>query len=169
MKQDRRKKFKIQKFWSQYTSSYQLEVTMDQNTEFLNYIYQNSQMGIETINKLVDIVEDPDLSQELSNQLSEYQQINNEAVSRLHDEGQNVEGIGKMTEFAASMSIGMKTIANRSSKHISEMMIQGSTKGITEVVANLKKYTDADDRTISLGKQLLKTEQNNIDSLKHYL
>jgi hypothetical protein len=142
---------------------------MDHNTEFLNYIYQNSQMGIEAINQLNDIVEDPDLSQQLSNQLSEYQQINTEAVTRLHDAGENEEGIGKMTELAAHMSIGMKTMANRSPQHISEMMIQGSTKGITEVTANLKKYTDADERTISLGKQLLKTEQNNIESLKNYL
>jgi len=142
---------------------------MSQNTEFLNYIYQNSQMGIDTINQLNDIVEDPDFSHQLSNQLGEYQQINSEAISSLHSTGEEEQNIGKVAELSTYMSIGLKTMANRSPEHISEMMIEGSTKGVKEVTTKLKKYTEADDSTISLGQRLLKTEQNNIETLKHYL
>jgi len=142
---------------------------MSQNTEFLNYIYQNSQMGIDTINQLNDIVEDPDFSHQLSNQLEEYQQINSEAISSLHSTGEEEQSIGKVAELSTYMGIGLKTMANRSPEHISEMMIEGSTKGVKEVTTKLKKYTEADDSTISLGQRLLKTEQNNIETLKHYL
>lgn len=142
---------------------------MSQNTEFLNYIYQNSQMGIDTINQLNDIVEDPDFSRQLSTQLEEYQQINNEAISNLHNTGEEEQSLGKLSELSTYMSIGLKTMTNRSPQHISEMMINGSTKGVKEVTTNLKKYTEADDTTITLGQRLLKTEQNNIETLKHYL
>lgn len=142
---------------------------MSQNTEFLNYIYQNSQMGIDTINQLNGIVKDQEFSHHLSNQLQEYQNINSEAISRLHENGEHEQDIGKVAELSAYMSIGLKTIKDRSPEHISEMMIDGSTKGVVDVTRNLKKYTDAEEATIALGNRLLKTEQNNINDLKSYL
>lgn len=142
---------------------------MNQNTEFLNYIYQNSQMGIDTINQLTNIVEDPDFSEQLSDQLLEYQSINTDAVRKLQESGAAAKGLNKATELSAYMSIGIKTLADKSPEHISEMMIEGSTRGVMEVTKNLKKYEDADNSTISLANKLLKTEQHNIEQLKQYL
>ena len=42
---------------------------MNANVEFLNYIYQNSQMGVDTLEQLMDITEDEKLQAQLEKQL----------------------------------------------------------------------------------------------------
>lgn len=142
---------------------------MDQNTEFLNYIYQNSQMGVNTIKQLIKEVEDPAFKKGLSYQLEEYQIINEEASNQIQKIGQTEKGIPHTAEISTYLSILMKTLMNRSTEHISEMLIQGSTMGIIDVAKNLKKYPNAAEETKKLANKLLKTEQNNIDQLKNFL
>ncbi len=49
---------------------------MNQNAELLNFIYQNSQMGIEALEKLVSITMDREFNTCLQSQLNEYKLIN---------------------------------------------------------------------------------------------
>ena len=42
---------------------------MNANAEFLNYVYQNSQMGVDTLEQLLDITEDEKLQAYLKKQL----------------------------------------------------------------------------------------------------
>lgn len=142
---------------------------MDQNAEFLNYIFQNSQMGVTTIEQLVAKVEDQAFDTQLHSQLHEYQTINHEAAEQLHNSGHTEKDIPKMQEIGAYMSIAMKTLTDHSPSHISEMLMQGSTMGIIDVTKNLKKYPDAAPEIRELAEQLLKIEEHNIQSLKRYL
>lgn len=142
---------------------------MDSNTEFLEYIYQNSKMGIETINQLLDVVEDKEFAKHLHSQLHEYQEISKMAIEKLKQYGHEEKDIGAMQKITAYMTIGMKTLINKTPSHISEMMIQGSTMGIIEATKNINKYTDANSDVLSLANQLLKTEQNNVEQLKKFL
>ncbi len=45
---------------------------MNANAEFLNYVYQNSQMGVDTLEQLLDITEDEKLQAYLKKQLEGY-------------------------------------------------------------------------------------------------
>ncbi len=142
---------------------------MDQNAEFLNYISQNAQMGINTIEQLTPKVEDQAFGHQLKSQLCEYQVINGEAVEQLRQKGQVEKSVPKMQEAGAYMSIAMKTLTNHSPSHISEMMIQGSVMGIIDVTKNMRKYSGASAEAKELAERLLKTEESNIQSLKAYL
>ena len=142
---------------------------MEQNAEFLNYIYQNSQMGVNTIKQLIKEVDDPAFKKMLSSQLEEYKHINAEATNRIHENGKVEKGIPKIAEITTYLTIVMKTLTIRSPEHISEMLIQGSTMGIIDVSRNLKKYPEAAEETKILANKLLKTEQSNIDQLKNFL
>lgn len=142
---------------------------MDKNTEFLNYIYQNSQMGIKTLNQLIEIVEDNNFKNQLQTQLNEYTSINSVALQKLKELGHEEKGIGNMAKISAYMSISIKTLIDKSPCHISEMLIQGSTMGIIDATKNIQKYNDADNQILQIADKLLKTEQNNIEQLKHYL
>ncbi len=142
---------------------------IDQNTEFLNYIYQNSQMGITTTEQLSSKTEDINFKNQLNSQLKEYQSINHEAAEQLHNSSQIEKGIPKTQEVATYMSITMKTLTDHSPSHISEMMMQGSIMGIIDVTKNLKKYASAANEVKSLASKLLQTEESNIESLKSFL
>ena len=52
---------------------------MTQDMALLNFIYQNAEMGKETIPKLTKIVEDVNFRRVLEDQLTEYQEIFNKA------------------------------------------------------------------------------------------
>ncbi|WP_310603204.1 hypothetical protein [Anaerosporobacter sp.] len=143
---------------------------MDTNTELLNYIFQNSQMGIQTIGQLLDIVEEDSFKKQLESELKEYRLINQKARDILTDLGCDEKGITQMDKFKAYIMINMQTLTDKSASHISEMMITGSTMGIIEATKKIKEYVDtADKNIVGLMKDLLKFEEKNIESLKEYL
>ena len=45
---------------------------MSGDAELLNFIYQNSQMGVDTIRQLIGVVEDKDLKEHLKTQIQGY-------------------------------------------------------------------------------------------------
>lgn len=142
---------------------------MDTNTEFLNYIYQNSHMGIDTIKQLLEIVEDKQFSDTLQLQLKEYENINNIAKKKLNDLGHQEKDIGNMQKIGAYMSISIKTLMDKSPAHIAEMLIEGSTMGIVDATKHINEYDKANKDIIDIANQLLKTEQNNVEQLKKFL
>lgn len=142
---------------------------MDHNAEFLNYIYQNSQMGISAIELLTGKIENASFSNQLNTQLKEYKSIHQTAADKLRSLGNEEKDLPKLAELGATMSITAKTLTNHSPSHISEMMMQGSMMGIIDVTKNIKKYSNASQDVKDLADKLLKTEQQNIENLKQYL
>ena len=120
---------------------------MDANTEMLNYIYQNSQMGTDTIGQLVDIIEDDTFLDHMKEQLKEYQEIHTKAETLLHESGHEEKDVSAFAKISAYMSISMKTLTDKSNTHIAQMMMQGSTMGIVEAIRNIRKYENSQTQT----------------------
>ena len=57
------------------------------NAELLNFIYQNSQMGVDTITQLLDIAADETFKKHLHAQLKEYRSIHDKAAQMLETNG----------------------------------------------------------------------------------
>ncbi len=142
---------------------------MDTNTELLNYVYQNAQMGVDTIDQLNNIIEDKAMCDALRTQQQEYRAIHDEAEKRLTDMGHKPKGISGTSKAMTYMSIATNTLTNKSPSHIAEMMIQGSTMGIIDATKRIKQYAAAAPEHIALTDRLLKTEQNNVEQLKPFL
>ncbi len=142
---------------------------MSSNEELLNYIYQNSQMGTNTIEQLLGIVKDQDFKKQLDTQLKEYRDINDSAKNLLEKKGCNEKGVGALNEMTTYMMINIKTLTDKSTSHVAEMMIQGSTMGIIQATKNMKKFKGEDKEAVALMEKLLKTEENNFQQLKKYL
>jgi len=142
---------------------------MNGNAELLNFIYQNSQMGVQTIEKLLDIVEDSRFLKQLNSQLNEYTEISDTAKELLNKNNCDEKDVSGFEKLTAYLMINMKTMTDKSPSHIAEMMIQGSNMGIIDATRNIRKYADADNDILNLMKKLLKMEENNIQTLKEYL
>lgn len=144
---------------------------MNENQEMLNYIHQNAEMGQDSINKLLEIVdEDSEFKQLLQSQFNEYKIIFDESEKLLNDMNKDAKGINKLQKMETYMMINMKTMRDKSPDHISEMLMQGSTMGIVQIIRRIKKYDGIVDRQIiNLGKKLLETEQRNLDECKKFL
>lgn len=142
---------------------------MNGNGELLNFIYQNSQMGVDTINQLIDIVECEKLKKQLESQFNEYKAINGAAQKALNKNGYDEKGIGALDKIKTYLMINMQTLADKTPSHISEMLIIGSNMGVINAVKNLKKYKNAEPNIVSLMERLLKFEETNIQQLKAFL
>ena len=142
---------------------------MNGNTELLNYIYQNSQMGVNTINQLMDIVEDEKFKNHLESQFNEYKEIHSAAREMLNKNGYDEKGISKLDKVKTHLMIDMETLKDKSASHISEMLIIGSNMGVINAVKNIKKYKDAEQEIVDMMEKLLRFEENNIQQLKEFL
>lgn len=142
---------------------------MDANAEFLNYIYQNAKMGTETIGQLLDIAEEKDFKEVLGSQYREYEAIEKEAERLLKERDKEEKDISLYQKVSAYIMINVKTLTNKSASHIAEMMIQGSTMGIIDIIKNSRKYQEAEQPIRELGQRLLAFEENNVNECKKFI
>ena len=140
---------------------------MSADAEMLNFIYQNSQMGVETLNQLIPMIDNEAFKKRIEAQLKEYEQIHEEAKKLLNRHGYDEKGIGALEKIMAYLMIDMKTLMDKSSSHIAEMLIQGSNMGIIDAVKRINQYEkEAEKEVTALMKRLLKFEENNVERLK---
>ena len=142
---------------------------MDGNIELLNYIYQNSEMGKDTLTQLIKMTTDENFKNNLQSQLNEYNSIFNEADEKLKSNNKESKSIGTLTKVSTYISINFNTLINKTPSHMAEMLIQGSTMGIIDITKKIKEYKSQDQTILGLANKLLQFEQKNIDDLKNFL
>lgn len=135
----------------------------------LNFIRQNTQMGRQGILDVLPRVENNMFTNALNRQLREYERIYTEADTLLQEQGGQRENISVMSKISSQMMTTMKTMTNTSVSHIADMMIQGSTMGVTKIIQHQKDYDQSNPRIVALAEKLLKTEQRNIEEMKQFL
>lgn len=143
---------------------------MNANVEFLNYIYQNSQMGVDTLTQLSEYVKDEALQTQLEKQLDGYREFHKRAKEMLNKNGYDEKGLGTFEKMRTYLMVNWQTMSDDSVSHIAEMLIQGSNMGITEAVKKLNQYEKAVEKEIkNLMKELLNFEEENVEKLKMFL
>lgn len=138
---------------------------MNGNAELLNFIYQNSQMGVATINQF----ENKDFKQHLESQYREYDKFHRAAQEMVNEKGYDEKGVGAPSKVMTYLMINIQTLTNQTPSHISEMLITGSTMGVIDAIKKLKEYTDAEPKIRNLMEELKIMEEDNIQQLKKFL
>lgn len=142
---------------------------MNGNAELLNYAVQNSQMGIETIPRLLELVEDPDFRGHLEKQLKGYEEFKRRAGELLREQGCREKELSGMEKMKTDLMMNVQTLMDKSESHIAQMLIQGSTMGVTEALKKLHDYPDADRKVVELMEELRKFEEKSIEKCKGFL
>ncbi len=142
---------------------------MNDHIEFLNYIYQNAEMGIVGIDDIITKVKDEKFEKLLQEQKSDYENICKEAINILKKYGKEQKELNKMAKMSSYMMVKMKTMSDCSTSNLAKMMMEGSNKGIIEITEKLNAYNEPDEEITALANKLLETEQNNLDDLKTFL
>ena len=137
---------------------------MNENAELLNYVYQNSQMGVESIDRILDLTEDESFREVLKEQQKDYMRFHEKAREKLHENGFDEKGLNSFEKMRTYLMINMQTLTDQSVSHIAKMMIQGSSMGITEALQKLHQYeNDADKEIRKLMEDLKDFEEKNIE------
>ena len=141
---------------------------MISDTQMLNHVYQTAEMGRTGILSVLKYAEDPKLSQALRGQLQEYKQIQDDSARMLRERGVRPQEVSPMARMSAQVMSAVQA-AGRSRAKIAEMMIRGSTMGVTKSLHTLHGYSMADERVCDVANKLLETEEHNIEQMKPFL
>ena len=132
---------------------------MHANAELLNFIYQNSQMGTDTLNQLIETTDDCSFRDFLRKHLEGYEHFHKEARQLLNENGCDEKGLGSFDKIKTYLMVNVQTMKDRSASNMAGMLINGSTMGIIDAVKKI----------LPLMEELQKFEQKNIEELKAYL
>lgn len=141
----------------------------DRNTEFLNKLYNNASAGSASISYLKDKIEDKNLLGDLQYQFSEYQDIQSRTSAELSKFGAVPKEQSPMAHISMWSGVQLNTMLDRSPDKIAEMMMQGSTMGIIDMVRTLKEFPDVPPSSKKIGEDLIKLEENSMQKMKQYL
>lgn len=142
---------------------------MKQDAELLNFVYQNAQMGVETIHQILKAVEHEGLKKQLQRQMEEYEAFQKEAAGMLEQNGYDEKGIRSFEKIRTYLMVNFQTMTDRTTSHIAEMMMIGSNMGVIQAVKNLKKYDNVGKNVKDLMERLRKKEEQNLEKLKEFL
>ncbi len=142
---------------------------MNDDVKLLNFIYQNSQMGVETIDQLEKIVEDKNFKRYLKEKYEGYCKIHKDAKEKLNSHGYDEKGISSFEKLRTYLMINMQTLTDKSTTHIAEMMMIGSTMGIVSAIRNLNDYSNVDNDIIKLMETLKAFEEKSYHDLQVFI
>ncbi len=138
-------------------------------TQLLNHIYQTAEMGEDGILSVLKYADEPRLCSALNTQMTEYRKLQDSAAAMLRERQIEPKGISSMARAGSEMMSAMKTMTDHSATKIAELMIQGSTMGVTKSLRTIRDCALKDEQVRDLADKLLKTEQANIEEMKKFL
>jgi hypothetical protein len=138
-------------------------------TQLLNHIYQTAEMGQDGIQSVLKYADEPKLLSALNAQMTEYRKLQDSAGEMLRQRQIEPKGINPMAKVGSEMMSAMKTMTDHSATKIAEMMIQGSTMGVTKSIRTIRDCELKDERVRDLADKLLETERANIEEMKKFL
>ena len=139
------------------------------DADLLNYIRQNTEMGIDGIQVVLKNCDDSELTEVLEKQAEEYRQIYEEADKLLHENHAEAKDLNPAAKAATKMTSLMKQITPQSSSKIAEDMIKGSTMGVTKIIKHMDDYSGDNVEIQKLAGKLRDTEESNIEQMKRFL
>ena len=139
-----------------------MENQKNDNLNMLEAIVQNTEMGKNTLDQLVPMAE-------LLRQRNIYRQLNQEAHAAIDACGGSAQGQSAMAKLNTKVSIGMKTITDKSTRNLAEMLTQGSGMGVVDCIKSQKDYPDAAPGSKRLMQKLQDFEEDNRLKLEQYL
>ena len=145
---------------------------MNENEEILEYIYQTSNMGMQSTKDLINSLKGKDnkikkLVEEIE---KNYEKYAKETEKLLNRQELKAKPIGMMAKAMSKMSINKEMISDNSDANIADMLIQGLNMGNLQLSKQIDNYEKTSNKKIiNLAKNLKKFGEEYIEKLKNYL
>ena len=145
---------------------------MDENKEFLTYLYQDTDMALSNLTLLIN---------KINKKENKIKKVVEEVIKGYEEELKKIKACTKknkidviskplISKMGAYMGINMEIMKDNSDARIADMLIQGMTMGVLNVSKKLDNYKDYLDKDIlSIGKDFKDFQQKSIEKLKVYL
>ena len=126
-------------------------------------------MGVDSINEVMDRVEDEKFRELLNECKDRHEKLADELrllLERYEDDGKDPNFMAKSMSF---MKTEMKMAMNDSDKTIADLMTEGCNMGIKSLSKYLNEYKAADEKSKDITKRLITLEENLVRDIRQYL
>ncbi len=139
--------------------------------ELLLAVYKNVKMAGDSIINLMPKVKDEKLKSDMTVQLSTFEAFASRAAKLLGKEGVPPEEENWMARMGAKWSSMMNTMMDSSTEHLAEMMVEGATMGVNDMMEQLRgaKHADVSEEALHLAENVRDYEERVIKEMKAYL
>ena len=138
---------------------------METEIKMLSDIHKNADMGQDTLRHILDATKDAEFSKTVSRQMQEYEKAFQVSGQMLKEQKE----APMISKWMAHMNINRKSMQDMQTSKLAEMLIQGSTMGVTSLTRQIRDYDGEDTEVLDFAKKQLKREEKNIDELKKIL
>lgn len=145
---------------------------MNENMELLNFVYENAEMGVHTLNNLSDILRNKDnkIKSLIEDELKEYNNFLKESEKLLKKNKLEPKKTNLMAKISSKMGIAMETMKDNSDPAIASMVIEGLTMGIVEMETKIESYKKiVDKKILKLSNKFVKFQEEEIEKLKTFM
>ena len=146
-----------------------MENQKNDNLNLLEAVVQNTEMGKNTLEQIVPMTDDTQFKAELLRQRNLYHQLNQEAHTAMEACGGTAQGQSAMAKFNTKMGVSMKTLTDKSTRNLAEMLSEGSSQGVMDCIKSQKDYPDAAPGSKRLMQKVQDFEEDNRIRLERFL
>ena len=146
-----------------------MEHLKNDNLRLLEAVVQNTEMGKNTLEQIVPMTDDVQFKAELLRERNIYRELNQEAHTAIEACGGTAQGQSAMAKLNTRMGIGMKTLTDKSTRNLAEMLSEGSSQGVMDCIKSQKDYPDAAPGSKRLMQKVQDFEEDNRIRLERFL
>lgn len=146
-----------------------MEQDKNNEQELIDRAYENVRMASYAIDCIMEKIENPELAELLRKQNKFY--LDEVSAIQSLARGLNYEpkDVNVMAKGMSYMSIKTKTLMNNDSPKLAEMLVQGTTMGITDTLKAKTDYPTENEELKNIVDRIIKHEEEFVDSLKTFL
>ncbi len=138
-------------------------------TKLLDDAYKTVRMGTYAIDCIIDKIEDKELENLMRKQNSYYLESTKSLEAISNEYKHELTDINFMAKGSSYISINMKTMLNNETSHIAQMLIDGTTMGITTIIKERNENNNLDDRLLGVVDKIISYLEDFVESLKEFL
>ena len=145
---------------------------MNENTEILEYIYKDANMGAESITTLIKTLQSKDnkIKPVLEEELKKYEEYIKKSEKQLKKLKVELKEFSTMAKMSSWMGIKMEMLKDNSDARIADMLIKCLTMGTVDMNKKIDNYEKIVDKDIlKLAKEFKSFQEDSIEKLKVYL
>lgn len=147
------------------------DAVKSRTAELAQAVYKNVKMASESILNVMPKVKDEKLKSDMTVQLSAFEAFASRAAKLLADEGAKPEEEGLLTKMGAKWGTMMNTMRDSTTSHLAEMMVEGATMGVNDMLKQLREAENgcASESALKLARDVCAFEEKVAEEMKGYL
>ena len=138
---------------------------------FLAELYKNVKMGADSTINVLSKVPDGELRDELTREINEYESFAKTIETMIYDMGDTPKEESILTKMGAKIGMAMNTMNDSSTQHIAQMVIEGATMGVTEIIRLIREneITNCSEKVLKLARDIVAFEEDTVEQMKKFL